>query len=94
MLNGSIFTHQGLSFWNIKFLNERIIYELSPQEGAYHHILVRADFNPYVVPALAQYSQWSPLSSHPDMFIDRSALPARLISSRFALFPSRPSCRW
>lgn len=24
---------QGLSLWNINFLNERIIYELSPQEG-------------------------------------------------------------
>jgi len=28
-----------------------------------------SDFNYYVVPALAQYSQWSPLSSHPYMLL-------------------------
>lgn len=32
-------TFQGMSLWNIKFLNDRIIYELSPQEGEHGRVI-------------------------------------------------------
>lgn len=58
---------QGLSLWNINFLNERVIYELAPQEGTFsslpRHDALRMFTN---FPAMAQYStrpQYTDLTS-------------------------------